>query len=117
MFPKPPLIPLSVLTITMVVGMTVMRKANVVVRDLSALEALGGVTNICSDKTGTLTEGAMIVRKAWIPSSHIYTVRDSQSPNDPTKGRVTYSKQNDEPEEKEAPRDYDRERSAAVLKF
>ncbi|KAJ4257495.1 potassium/sodium eff [Fusarium torreyae] len=108
----------AVLTITMVVAVTVMRKANVVVRDLSALEALGGVTNICSDKTGTLTEGAMIVRKAWIPSSHIYTVRDSQSPNDPTKGKVTYSKQNEaEPEEKEAPRDYDRERSAAVLKF
>ncbi|KAL6915872.1 hypothetical protein ACHAPO_005328 [Fusarium lateritium] len=108
----------AVLTITMVVAVTVMRKANVVVRDLSALEALGGVTNICSDKTGTLTEGAMIVRKAWIPSSHIYTVRDSQSPNDPTKGRVTYSKQNDsEPEEPAAPRDYDRERSAAVLKF
>ncbi|KAF5636843.1 potassium sodium efflux P-type ATPase fungal-type [Fusarium sp. NRRL 52700] len=107
----------AVLTITMVVAVTVMRKANVVVRDLSALEALGGVTNICSDKTGTLTEGAMIVRTAWIPSSHIYTVRDSQSPNDPTKGRVTYSKQSDEPEEKEALRDYDRERSAAVLKF
>ncbi|KAI1070605.1 potassium/sodium eff [Fusarium irregulare] len=108
----------AVLTITMVVAVTVMRKANVVVRDLSALEALGGVTNICSDKTGTLTEGAMVVRKAWIPSSHIYTVRDSQNPNDPTKGRVTYSKQNDsEPEEPPAPRDYDRERSAAVLKF
>ncbi|KAJ4171759.1 potassium/sodium eff [Fusarium falciforme] len=108
----------AVLTITMVVAVTVMRKANVVVRDLSALEALGGVTNICSDKTGTLTEGAMIVRKVWIPSSHIYTVRESQSPNDPTKGKVTYSKQDEsEPEEKEAPRDYDRERSAAVLKF
>lgn len=51
---------IAVLTITMVVGMTVMRKANVVIRDLSALEALGGITNICSDKTGTLTQGAMI---------------------------------------------------------
>ncbi|PTB73758.1 cation transporting ATPase [Trichoderma longibrachiatum ATCC 18648] len=78
----------AVLTITMVVAVTVMRKANVVVRDLSALEALGGVTNICSDKTGTLTEGAMIVRQAWIPSSHIYTVHDSQNPSDPTRGRV-----------------------------
>ncbi|KAI9172552.1 Calcium-transporting ATPase [Paramyrothecium foliicola] len=109
----------AVLTITMVVAVTVMRKANVVVRDLSALEALGGVTNICSDKTGTLTEGAMIVRNAWIPSSHLYTVRESQSPNDPTKGRVTYSQNKAEPEpEKEEPkRDYDRERSAAVLKF
>ncbi|KXH63588.1 potassium/sodium efflux P-type ATPase [Colletotrichum salicis] len=109
----------AVLTITMVVAVTVMRKSNVVVRDLSALEALGGVTNICSDKTGTLTQGAMIVRKAWLPFSHTYTVRDSQSPNDPTKGRVTHSESKEQ--EKvvdEAPkRDYDQERSAAVLKF
>ncbi|KAM4066242.1 E1-E2 ATPase domain-containing protein [Hirsutella rhossiliensis] len=109
----------AVLTITMVVAVTVMRKANVVVRDLSALEALGGVTNICSDKTGTLTEGAMIVRKAWIPSSHLYTVRESQNPNDPTKGRVTYSQNRDEPapEKEEPKRDYDKERSAAGIKF
>lgn len=109
----------AVLTITMVVAVTVMRKANVVVRDLSALEALGGVTNICSDKTGTLTEGAMIVRKTWIPGNHLYTVHDSQNPNNPTKGRVTYSRNKDDAEaEAAAPkRDFDRERSAAVLKF
>ncbi|KND87068.1 Calcium-transporting ATPase 3 [Tolypocladium ophioglossoides CBS 100239] len=108
----------AVLTITMVVAVTVMRKANVVVRDLSALEALGGVTNICSDKTGTLTEGAMIVRQAWIPSSHLYTVRESQSPSDPTKGRVTYSQNKDEPVEKETlKRDFDKERSAAGITF
>ncbi|CEJ80042.1 Putative Cation transporting ATPase [[Torrubiella] hemipterigena] len=109
----------AVLTITMVVAVTVMRKANVVVRDLSALEALGGVTNICSDKTGTLTEGAMIVRKTWIPGNHLYTVHDSQNPSDPTKGRVTYSHNKDETDaEMAAPkRDFDRERSAAVLKF
>ncbi|PHH88800.1 hypothetical protein CDD83_7037 [Cordyceps sp. RAO-2017] len=110
----------AVLTITMVVAVTVMRKANVVVRDLSALEALGGVTNICSDKTGTLTEGAMIVRQAWIPSSHMYTVRESQNPSDPTKGRVTYSRNKDEPapaDKDEPKRDFDQERSAAGIKF
>ncbi|KAM0450005.1 hypothetical protein ACHAO4_006884 [Trichoderma viride] len=112
----------AVLTLTMVVAVSVMSKNNVLVRDLSALEALGGVTNICSDKTGTLTEGAMIVRQAWIPSSHVYTVHDSQSPNDPTKGRVVYSQIKGEttpPLERinEKPRDYDNERSAAVLKF
>lgn len=114
----------------MVVAVTVMRKANVVVRDLSALEALGGVTNICSDKTGTLTEGAMIVRQAWIPSSHIYTVHDSQNPSDPTRGRVVYSRTSSNDEEKQQQqaadeaskdtkpqRDFDKERSSAVLKF
>ncbi|KAI1073946.1 potassium/sodium eff [Whalleya microplaca] len=106
----------AVLTITMVVAVTVMRKANVVVRDLSALEALGGVTNICSDKTGTLTQGAMIVRKVWIPSKTIYTVKDSKHPSDPTEGTVTFSEDNDQPEESEK-RDFDQERSAAVLKF
>ncbi|ETR98034.1 potassium/sodium efflux P-type ATPase [Trichoderma reesei RUT C-30] len=118
----------AVLTITMVVAVTVMRKANVVVRDLSALEALGGVTNICSDKTGTLTEGAMIVRQAWIPSSHIYTVHDSQNPSDPTRGRVVYSRIQEDKEKQQQPadeankekqpqRDFDKERSSAVLKF
>jgi len=108
----------AVLTITMVVAVTVMRQSNVVVRDLSALEALGGVTNICSDKTGTLTEGAMIVRQVWVPGNHIYTVHDSQSPNDPTKGRVTYSKAQEKPEAQDKqPRDFDHERSGAALKF
>lgn len=69
--------------------MTVMRKANVVIRDLSALEALGGITNICSDKTGTLTQGAMIVKKVWLPKIGIYTVNNSTDPSDPTQGEVT----------------------------
>ncbi|KAI1819481.1 hypothetical protein F4861DRAFT_534405 [Xylaria intraflava] len=108
----------AVLTITMVVATTVMRKANVVVRDLSALEALGGVTNICSDKTGTLTQGAMIVRKVWIPLNTIYTVRDSKHPNDPTEGRVTITEINhNTPGSPQEKRDFDEERSTAMLTF
>src|SRR6187402_2589161 len=102
----------------MVVGMTVMRKANVVIRDLSALEALGGVTNICSDKTGTLTQGAMIVKKVWLPKIGIYTVNNSMDPNNPTQGDVTVGPeaipQASTPDEKT---DYDHQRSAAALKF
>ncbi|KXX81602.1 Calcium-transporting ATPase 3 [Madurella mycetomatis] len=105
----------AVLTISMVVATTVMRKANVVVRDLSALEALGGVTNICSDKTGTLTQGAMIVKKVWLPKSTIYTVRESMDPNNPTAGHVTYSRTGDQQEEKK--RDFDQERSTMAIKF
>lgn len=106
----------AVLTITMVQATRVMRKANVVVRDLSALEALGGVTNICSDKTGTLTQGAMIVKKVWLPATKIYTVRDSMDPSDPTAGKVTYAEKKSDQDE-EPKRDYDAERSAGALKF
>lgn len=96
-----------------------MRKANVVIRDLSALEALGGVTNICSDKTGTLTQGAMIVKKVWIPKVGIFTVKASKDPNNPTEGYVTkgadvapkkLSTEGDKT-------DYDQQRSTAGLKF
>lgn len=55
-----------VLTITMAVGTKIMVQRNVIVRKLDSLEALGAVTNICSDKTGTLTQGRMVVKKAWI---------------------------------------------------
>ncbi|KAL2444485.1 Sodium/potassium exporting P-type ATPase cta3 [Exophiala dermatitidis] len=81
---------IAVLTITMVVGMTQMRKRRVVVRQLSALEALGGVTNICSDKTGTLTQGKMVTRKAWIPGAGIYSVENSNNASDPTEGTITF---------------------------
>lgn len=83
---------IAVLTITMVVGMTQMRKRKVVVRQLSALEALGGVTNICSDKTGTLTQGKMVTRKAWIPGVGIYSVENSNNASDPTEGTITFGK-------------------------
>ncbi|RFU28751.1 hypothetical protein B7463_g7598, partial [Scytalidium lignicola] len=110
---------IAVLTITMVVGMTVMRKANVVIRDLSALEALGGVTNICSDKTGTLTQGAMITKRIWLPKAGIYTVNHSLDPNDPSQGTVT--KLSDPsppaPNKEQIHNDYDRQRSAAGLTF
>ncbi len=66
-----------------------MRKANVVIRDLSALEALGGITNICSDKTGTLTQGAMIVKKVWLPKVGVYIVNNSTEASNPTEGEVT----------------------------
>jgi P-type Na+/K+ transporter len=92
---------IAVLTITMVVGMTQMQKRRVVIRQLSALEALGGVTNICSDKTGTLTQGQMVTRKAWIPGVGIYSVNQSDDASDPSRGFVSLSPVSDVKEQDE----------------
>ncbi|KAF9569016.1 sodium transport ATPase [Agrocybe pediades] len=56
----------AVLTLTMAVGTKRMASEHVIVRKLDALENLGGVSDICSDKTGTLTLGKMSVRKFWL---------------------------------------------------
>lgn len=80
-----------VLTITMAVGTKRMVERNVIVRKLDSLEALGAVTDICSDKTGTLTQGKMVVKKAWIPSKGTYSVGTSNEPFNPTVGDVTFT--------------------------
>ena len=43
-----------------------MVKQNVVVKRLSAVQTLGSVTVICTDKTGTITKGEMTVNKLWV---------------------------------------------------
>jgi Na+-exporting ATPase len=80
-----------VLTITMAVGTKRMVERNVIVRKLDSLEALGAVTDICSDKTGTLTQGKMVVKKVWIPSKGTYSVGVSNEPFNPTVGDVTFT--------------------------
>ncbi|KAH2986156.1 hypothetical protein KXV25_000823 [Aspergillus fumigatus] len=80
-----------VLTITMAVGTKRMVERNVIVRKLDSLEALGAVTDICSDKTGTLTQGKMVVKKAWIPAKGTYSVGSNNEPFNPTVGEVMFA--------------------------
>ncbi|KAF4544872.1 ATPase P-type K/Mg/Cd/Cu/Zn/Na/Ca/Na/H-transporter [Lasiodiplodia theobromae] len=77
-----------VLTITMAAGTKRMVERNVIVRNLKSLEALGAVTDICSDKTGTLTQGKMVAKKAWIPSRGTISCGESSHPYDPTDGML-----------------------------
>ncbi|KAF2021092.1 potassium/sodium eff [Aaosphaeria arxii CBS 175.79] len=79
---------IAVLTITIAVGAKAMARSNVIIRVSSAIEAVGGVTNICSDKTGTLTQGRMITRKAMINGVGTFSVHDTTDPYDPSSGHV-----------------------------
>lgn len=94
---------IAVLTITMAVGTKAMAKGNVVVRKLQAIEAVGGVTNVCSDKTGTLTQGKMIVRTAWIPEVGSLSVHDAENILDPRSGAVKLDSENITPAAFEKP--------------
>jgi Ca2+-transporting ATPase len=79
-------------TIVLLTGVLAMAKKGVIIRDLSAVESLGRVSVICSDKTGTLTRNQMVVKYCW-DTEFLYTITgDGYNPEgeiyklgDPTK--------------------------------
>ena len=71
----------AVMTITLAIGVQAMARRHAIVRRLPAIEAIGAVSVICTDKTGTLTRNEMTVRAVVVPGGRYAVEGEGYAPD------------------------------------